>query len=299
MNANFEKFISPAIERQEIWRVIVVGAIWMALYLLLSSLYFLAAFGLGYLENLDALREGEFNTPPLMIFLLSSFLFWILALLIPMWFFHRRGLISLLGGLSRRFFVHMGLGAAGFFIFVFLLGQLDRQEITLQENIDPTLWQIYLLPGLFLLLIQVSAEELLFRGYLQQQIAARFRLAWLAIIVPSLLFGMGHFTMKLGLETGIMLVAMTTLLGLILAEVTYRTGSLGAAIGIHFANNLGGMFIVSFQDFASGLALYRAAEYYENPELLPEALRSQLIIFVSLIALYYLFQLYRSKRASE
>ena len=151
MNANFEKFISPAIERQEIWRVIVVGAIWMALYLLLSSLYFLAAFGLGYLENLDALREGEFNTPPLMIFLLSSFLFWILALLIPMWFFHRRGLISLLGGLSQRFFVHMGLGAAGFFIFVFLLGQLDRQEITLQENIDPTLWQIYLLPGLFLL----------------------------------------------------------------------------------------------------------------------------------------------------
>ena len=144
-------------------------------------------------------------------------------------------------------------------------------------------------------MIQVSAEELLFRGYLQQQIAARFKAVWPAILIPSVLFGAGHFSTTLGVEMGVMLVVMTTLLGIIMAEITYQTGSIAAAIGMHFINNIGGIFFVSFQEFASGLSLYVAPDFFDDPELMVANLQGQMVIFLCVIGLYYALRFYLSR----
>ena len=116
------------------------------------------------------------------------------------------------------------------------------------------------------------------------------------MVIPSLIFGAAHFSAENGVKQGIMLVVATGLLGFILAEVTYRTGNLGAAIGIHFLNNLLGMFVVSYQQFAGGLALYRAENYYQDPSLFERDLQFQIGVLAIGLALYYLYRWYQKTR---
>ena len=46
------------------------------------------------------------------------------------------------------------------------------------------------------------------------------------------------------------------LLGIFLADLTYRTGNLGAAMGFHFANNIISLCFFAPDDVLNGLALY-------------------------------------------
>ena len=297
MNAQFASFVDPARQYNDLWRVLVTILAFLVLYAVFTFFFFMGlSFVLGA-EDQANIIDGSFDTPVSMLVLLASFAFWVLALLIPLRLFHKRGLSSLLGAGPKRLAIAFGIGVLVYGILLFVIGILQNDAPELASNIEPSVWVYYLIPGLILLLIQVSAEELLFRGYLQQQIAARFNSVPLALILPSILFGLGHFSMKNGIEQALMLVCITALLGLILAEVTRRTGNLGAAIGIHFLNNLSGMFFVSYQDFAGGLALYKAVDYIESPELLAQALQFQLIIFAVLTAGYFAFRWVRSRNS--
>ena len=46
-------------------------------------------------------------------------------------------------------------------------------------------WLVFLIPMLLGLLVQTGAEEIVFRGYLQQQLAARFVARWVSFVFPS------------------------------------------------------------------------------------------------------------------
>ena len=54
-------------------------------------------------------------------------------------------------------------------------------------------WLIGLIPALALILMQVAAEEVAFRGYLLQQLRARFRSPLVWAVLPALVFGALHF----------------------------------------------------------------------------------------------------------
>ena len=108
------------------------------------------------------------------------------------------------------------------------------------------------------ILVQTAAEELAFRGYLMQGLAARFRSRWVWWLLPAALFGALHWNPG---EFGpnAWLVALSTgLIGLVLADVTVRTGNLSAAIGLHFANNVASLLVVSLPSPLAGLSLYLA-----------------------------------------
>jgi membrane protease YdiL (CAAX protease family) len=143
-----------------------------------------------------------------------------------------------------------------------------------------------MLIGVPLLLLQVTSEELVFRGYLQQQLAARFDSRWIWYVLPSVLFGFLHYDTEIMGSNAWIVVAHTTIFGMIAADVTARTGNLGAAIGLHFANNLFALTIISLDGSLSGLGLYKTA-FHVSDEV---AIRSVLIpdIFF-LILLYGLF----------
>ena len=100
-----------------------------------------------------------------------------------------------------------------------------------------------------------AAEELLFRGYLTQALAARFRspLAW--ALVPSLAFGALHWDGAAYGADAWLAVAAATAVGLALADVTARTGNLSAAIGLHFANNVAALLVVAMPGPTAALAL--------------------------------------------
>ena len=102
--------------------------------------------------------------------------------------------------------------------------------------------------------MQTAAEELAFRGYLLQGLAARFRSRLLWWGAPALLFGLLHWSPREGWPA----VLAAAALGLILADVTARSGNLSAAIGLHFANNAVALLVVAMPSPLAGLSLFVA-----------------------------------------
>ena len=79
-----------------------------------------------------------------------------------------------------------------------------------------------------LAVVPALCEELAFRGYAQRQLERSAGAQW-GIFLSGLLFGLYHLSPAQ--------VLPLTVLGLYLAYLTWRTGSLWPAILVHFANN--------------------------------------------------------------
>ncbi|WP_177220447.1 CPBP family intramembrane glutamic endopeptidase [Poseidonocella sedimentorum] len=121
----------------------------------------------------------------------------------------------------------------------------------------PLLWLLLLPVSLSALLVQVSAEELLFRGYLQQQLAVRFPDPRVWLILPNVLFALAHYDGQGDVIGDVHYVLWAFAFGLAASDLTARTGSLGAAIGFHLANNVYASLFWGERDGAdSGLALW-------------------------------------------
>lgn len=125
-------------------------------------------------------------------------------------------------------------------------------------------WLLLMVPGVAAVFIQVTTEELLYRGYLQQQLAARFRSPIVWMVLPSVYFGAAHYYNGFGPADGLTYAIWATALGLACADLTARTGNIGAAVGLHLANNIFPQLIYAVEGYpGSGLALFLWA--YDDP----------------------------------
>lgn len=249
-------FIEPAKAKSDLWRIPLTLLIFVAFYVIFTLL----VMGIGMAlvspaDQMQVISGPNFSTPPLMVLIMSSFAGMTGGLVLAMLIVHRRGLKSLLG--VRANFIK------GFAIAALCVWGMFGLSITFTsmpdgvvENLPFDQWIRWLPLALVLLLIQVSAEEFVFRGYIQQQLAAKFSSPWVWMVIPSVIFGCLHFNpSELG-SNAWLAVVQTSLIALIMADLTMRTGNLGAAIGLHFANNVIGILYTSLGDSLSGFARY-------------------------------------------
>ncbi len=118
-------------------------------------------------------------------------------------------------------------------------------------------WVLTLPVALAALLIQTGAEEMFYRGYIQQQLAARFDRPWVWMLAPNLLFAAAHWDNGSTQAESWQYVIWALCFGLAASDLTARTGNLGAAIGIHLANNAYAFLIFAERGSPdSGLALF-------------------------------------------
>lgn len=268
----FQRFVAPAQKRSEIWRTILGFVLVFALFLLTTlhlglGTAFLGEFiepGLG--ESL--IREvGEGRT----IFATFAMLTLIATMIPSLWlilrFLHKRPLRTLLGP-SGKVDWRLWKGAAA---IILILAAIDATATYLSTDLVQQMpllkWLSWLAPALFILFLQTTAEEMVFRGYLQQQLAARFKSRWIWWVLPSAIFGLGHFNPALFGGNAWIVVAITMLMGLILADVTARFGSLSPAMGLHFANNLVVMLFMNTPGQLSGMSLYLYSMDMQSTEL--------------------------------
>jgi len=80
------------------------------------------------------------------------------------------------------------------------------------------------------------------------------------MVVPSVLFGLAHYGPGADPAVIWLVVAATGLFGLIAADLTARSGSLGLAWGLHFANNILAILVISAMAQLDGLALFRVPD---------------------------------------
>jgi membrane protease YdiL (CAAX protease family) len=210
---------------------------------------------------------GQGQTPVTALLLLASFPPMLLGTVLAARLLQARGFASLFGargGQARAF----AQSAAISFLFLGALTLATLGHTGAQANMPPRLWLMWLPLGLAGLAAQTLAEELLFRGYLLQQVAARFGSAALAMAVSTVLFAAMHFDPASNGANNWPAVATVGLFGLIAADLTRRTGSLAAAWGLHWANNIIAILVLPAQGPLTGLALYVAGYGMDAPEAL-------------------------------
>lgn len=286
MPPEFSAYIAPAKAYPQLWRLILG-------LMLIAGVYFSWMAGLGLLlwllsdpadlnQRLLALSSG--SDPRSLLMLLTTFIGMGLGAWAAARLLHRRGWRSLLGQPPRvlRDFV-LGFGA-----MALVGGTLGLALLPMLPPLQPAtplpVWLAFLPLALLGILLQTGAEELVFRGYLQQQLAARFahRAVWL--FAPATLFGLAHFAPDVMGSNAWLVVAATTLFGLIAGDLTARTGALGLAWGLHFANNILAILVVSMLGGLDGLALFVLPEGAASETTLRHMLLADMAILLAVWA---------------
>ncbi|MDN5569744.1 MAG: CPBP family intramembrane metalloprotease, partial [Propionibacteriaceae bacterium] len=170
----------------------------------------------------------------------AAFLFGNIALLLPalalaLLIGERRtiGTMSSVAGRLRRGLLGRYLGLAAAIVAVTTTASAALTLATgtpMTPQVTP--WTLGLLAVTFLLIpLQATAEEYVFRGLPQQMLGSWLKSPWWGILVPIPLFAFAHLYNALGLIS-------TALFALAAGILTWRTGGLEAAIGLHVVNNL-------------------------------------------------------------
>ena len=251
-----ESLVAPAREKSDILRLIV-GLVTIALLyvvmLMLGRSLASAIMGDAWVQT-AAMTPG-LTTPTQMLTILASFGFMIGAVCLAVILLHHRHPVTILGG-WRPSGAQFLRSMRGLIPYLALIGAFTFFAEDLQSNLSFSRWLSLLPLTLFFLLIQVSAEELLFRGYLQSQLAARGLHKSIWILLPSVLFGLLHYDPTVMGEAAPWIVIWTIGFGILAADLTARSGTLGPAIAFHFAVNFMAIALIGFGDYLGGLTLY-------------------------------------------
>lgn len=252
-------FSDPAQPTSQLWRTLLGLVAVMLVYILwLAGLNLFLQWRYGRILA-AAIREGMFQgqTAGMALLGLFSFAGLLIGTLAVVRLIHRRRAGTLFGPPARmiRDF-RVAAGGVLTLNLVFLIFSIGDDSLRPGQSLGPFL--VHLPFALICLLIQTGAEEVIFRGYLIQQLAARFRTPAVWMLIPALLFAMGHYAPDLSGNAAPYVVTWAILFGILAADLTARTGTLGAAWGFHFANNAMVMLLVNSEGSFSGLALWLA-----------------------------------------
>lgn len=253
------RFVEPARAAPQLWRLGLGIVLAAGIFLALSQLVIGTIFGVMEPDAVRAvLADGQRgqSAAGMLILLLQLGLLSVTAALVVI-MVHKRRPWSLIGvpSLAVRQFLAV---LFAMFVLTAALWVLPPYDFgaPLTRNMDFGRWVALLPVALLAVLVQTSAEEVFFRGYIQQQLAARFRTPLVWMLVPAALFGVGHYLPDSAGSNATTIALWATVFGLLMADLTARSGTLGPAMAVHFANNVSAMVLTATPDEMSGLALY-------------------------------------------
>jgi uncharacterized protein len=212
----FERFVLPARTRPQLWRLVVGLILAIVIYTLWVIAVLAAAwFTIGEGRNPTVWASGiaEADEPVGTLILLLTFVGMALGPMLVARWIHKRPAGSLFGPRVRTLRDFAIAAGIVFAVLGVSLGLWSFQYDAV-PNLPVSLWLLLLPLTLLGLVVQTGAEEVLFRGYLQSQLAARFRspIAWL--VIPSLLFGIVHFDPTRAGDNAWLVVASAATFGL-------------------------------------------------------------------------------------
>ncbi|MDX2483226.1 MAG: type II CAAX endopeptidase family protein [Pseudodonghicola sp.] len=250
-----ETLVAPARRGAAVWRLLaglgLIALIIFGLNTVLQTVVYATA-PIGWAGDLvTGHRPGP------MLILLGSFVFVIVAVFAAAHLVQRRAPLGVIGppGMAVVQFWRV-LRLLGLFGIVLLILPPYDMGAPLLPNLALGRWLVLLPLALIAILIQTSAEEILFRGYLQQALAARFSHPAIWLILPSGLFALGHFVpSEAGANAGLIAI-WAGCFGILMADLTARAGTLGPAIAVHFFNNITALLFFATPESLNGLALY-------------------------------------------
>lgn len=279
-----DHLVETARGKPEIWRLLLGLLLVAVLVSVLNMVFFTVVAGMGPENWAQTLLLG--GSPLALLLLLASFGFIILGVAVAARQVQHRSLVSIVGGyrLAAGQFLKvlkalLILGVVGFLLPPYGFGG------SLSQNLPLSTWLLLLPVSALVVLVQTSAEELLFRGYIQQTLAARFQSPVIWMGVPSILFAIGHYTPDMAGDNALLIALWACVFGLLTSDLTARAGTLGPAIALHFFNNIIALLFISLPDNLNGLALYTLPfDASDAEQLRPWLLVDLAVMFVCWLA---------------
>ncbi len=174
-----------------------------------------------------------------LIWIIVPFLFVIVGLLSSIHFLHKRPILSLITARKKIDFkrILFSFLVMTIVLSLFLVLQIyTSNNLTFQFNFEKFL--PLLLISLFLLPIQTTCEELIFRGYALQGIKRRTASNLAAILISGTMFGAIHYGNPEIEAIGNHIILYYILVGIFLSFITYLDDGMELALGYHAANNI-------------------------------------------------------------
>ncbi len=263
ISSAFIRYVDRAREgRTALWCICVGAAVILLVWAIVTVVAFIVGAVLsGFLPGVGdpgALMQLFLASPGGDATALASFLGMSGGVFLAVRLVHGRPFATVLGASGRIAWRNFARGLAAALI-ASALAELATFFIdpSLKRNaIGLGAWLAWLVPLAALLFVQVSAEELAFRGYLMQSLAARFRSPLVWALIPIALFTALHWDAH---SPPAMKTAMLLSIGafaVLATALVVRTGNLGAGIGVHLGLNAFGILFVAHMSWLSGGALF-------------------------------------------
>lgn len=282
-NQKFETYIAPATHQAEPWRAPLAIGIFLGLLFGLANIFaVLSPYIIGFFwPESDAIPPQVLVITALAIFPAVLLVFWASIRLV-----HGHGVGSLVSPSQK---MRWGLFFKVVLLVILvsiLLALPDLFRGGTQQQLSVFYWLAWAAPACLLIFVQAFTEELIFRGYLLQQFAIRFKSRWVWWLGPAVLFGALHYNPETYGQNAWLVVVTATFFGLILADVTIRTGNLTIAIALHFANNFVLLLVFGTAGQLSALSLFLRDIDLQNPD------QARAAFLVTLAAMVFAYLIY-------
>ena len=171
--------------------------------------------------------------------LLIPFAFVFLAVVFSIKYLFKRPVLTIFTARSkfdwRRFFTAFGVWGA---VLAIALGVGIAAGQPIDWNFNPSTFFLLLLISVFLIPIQTTAEELMFRGFLLQAFGKLFKKGWISLLLTGTLFGFLHWANPEVALIGNILLLYYIGTGVFLGLLTIWDDGMELSMGYHAVNNI-------------------------------------------------------------
>ena len=288
-----------------VWRYIVGTFLILFIWLVLGSvatavplIMFIIFQGLDFFNVLAqiindfSLLADILGHIPNFLLLIVGFVFFYFGIWLTVRLVHGRPLRSLVTGKNSVSWRRMGVGF-GIWFGLLLVGTLVEYLVWPESftlTFDAPVFIPFAILAILLIPIQTTAEELFFRGYLVQAGSLISR-NWIFLSIWSgVLFALPHFFNPEVASNIVVVMLIFFVLGTFLAWISLKDGTIELAIGVHAANNMAALLLVTFPD--SSLP---SPAIFTTPEINPVG---SLIATIISCLLFYLILFARRRSTS-
>ena len=235
-------FIDKAKDGNNSFSSYILGIVLIISVYLLGSYFLILDLQWNFgIESINSEKEiaGILGNNRFLAWLVVPFLFVALLLVFHTKFVHERTVLSMFSGRNnfdwkRVFFSFFVLFSV---LSLFLIIQyLSSDSLVFQSDIQKFIPLFFI--AIFLLPMQTSCEELLFRSYILQGIKMRTKKNSIAVLISGIMFGAIHIGNPEIAKIGYHIIVYYMLVGVFLALVSLFDNGIELALGYHAANNI-------------------------------------------------------------
>jgi membrane protease YdiL (CAAX protease family) len=259
------------------------------------------AFLLGGQEGFAAFRRldyAAFGPVGGFVAFRAIFPFFLAGILIAVTLIHQRHPRTLVTAREQISWRRVGHGFVAWFVPFCLiagLGQYFFYPDTFSFKFDLTTFALFVPIALIFTAIQTTTEELFFRGYIVQGASIVWSNRVFLALVPAVIFALSHLLNPEASAGGWLTVFFNYFLvpGLLWTVVSLIDGTTELAIGVHFANNIGGVLLFDVAGSAlNAPALFTISKFHATYTAL-----SMLLVVPVFLAIAY--KVFKRNEASE